>query len=298
MPATRRFRQHRGVVMVVVLFILAILGVLMLEINLSGQESVRRAAMLLDRAQSRALLKTRESELLLELLTTLWVPGSASGDDRNGFSARWRFDGQPFVVRETTVRLQDVAGLLVMPQPGFTSTLPMVERLLGKIGVDSQRSAAIIRYLSGRMEGVDRVPLQELAELAGVDKLTEAEVDKLRQVATLYRLSTFNPFTAPPVVLELLYQGSQLEGLVALRDAGTGSASAFEKIIGNVDLNGFQFSPGPAFQMDIEVLGATGSFGAAGIVVVDPYAPEPVTWWFRRGISPAVPQSVVAVTSQ
>ena len=56
--ALAKHDKNRGVVMVVVLFILAILGVLLLEVSRSGQEELARASLLLERTQARLDVRT------------------------------------------------------------------------------------------------------------------------------------------------------------------------------------------------------------------------------------------------
>jgi hypothetical protein len=189
------------------------------------------------------------------------------------------------VVERATIRIQDISGQFGMPQPGFNSKWPLLEKLLLQIGVDTTRAAATITYLRDIQSGADGVPLQDLSELVGRGRLTIDEVDRLRRVATLYPTNVFNPSTASPEVLSVLYLGSRLEGVLALRREGALSAASFGKIVEDFDPEFTVFSAGPAFQIAIHVAGTVSGYGSHGIVEVDPYGAEPVAWWDRHGLS-------------
>lgn len=270
--------------MVVVLFILAILGVLLLEVSRSGQEEIARASLLLERTQARLAVRTHESELLLSLLTNPWIEASTTAEATDPYAKVWRFDGKPFTVDRATIRIQDVSGQFGMPQPGFNSW-SVFENLLLQIGVDPSRAAATVAYLRDVQSGPDGVLLQDLSELVGRSRLTIDEVERLRRVATLYRTNTFNPASAPAEVLSVYYSGSRLEGVLALRREGDLTSAAFEKVVGDVDAEFTVFAPGPAFQIEIEVAGAVARYGSQGIVEVAPLAVEPVAWWDRHGLA-------------
>jgi hypothetical protein len=283
--ALAKHDKNRGVVMVVVLFILAILGVLLLEVSRSGQEELARASLLLERTQARLDVRTHESELLLSLLTNPWIAGSPSAKTVDPYAKVWRFDGEPFVVERATIRIQDVSGQFGMPQPGFNSKWPLLEKLLQNIGIDATRAAATVAYLRDIQAGPDGVPLQDLSELIGRGRLTIDDVDRLRRVATLYPTNTFNPSTASAEVLSVLYGGSRLEGVLALRRGEGLSATSFGKVVEDFDPEFTVFSAGPAFQIAIEVAGTVAGYGSQGIVELDAYGSEPVAWWDRYGLS-------------
>jgi hypothetical protein len=284
LPANAR---SRGVVMVVVLFILAILGVLLLEVSRSGKEELVRASMLLERTEARLQTRTHETELILSLLTNPLLEASESGQTENPYAKAWRFDGKPFTVGDATIRIQDISGQLGMPQPGFSAKLPLVESLLVQIGVDATRAAATTEFLRDVQSGPDGAPLQDLSELIGPGRLTIDEVDRLRWVATLYPTSSFNPATAPPEVLSVLYSGPPLDGLLALRREGQLSPASFEKVVSDFDPEFIRFSPGRAFTVEISVDRSSVRHGTQGVLEVDAYASEPVTWWARFGLSAA-----------
>lgn len=281
----QKSRHHRGVVMAVVLFILAALSVMMLVVSKSGREQVGRADLLMERMNARLEVKTRESELLLSLLTQPWIRGESSDELLSApYVKGWRFDGVGFQVSRATIRLQDVAGLFVMPQPGINSPLPMFRRLLLELGVEEGRAEATVDFLQALQSPPKELPLQDFSQLLGPGRLTMDELERLRGVATLYPVTTFNPASAPVEVLSILYDGSRLQGLLSLRENDDLTAPNFEKVMGDYDAESMRFSPGPTFLLVIEAGGLVARYGAEGVVTVDPYAPEPIKWWSRRGL--------------
>lgn len=273
--------SQNGVVIFVVLATLAILGILCLQTALNARDQINRARTLVERAEANLALRSAEAEVSLALLTRPWVVGRINGGDC--CSAYWNFEGKPFRAAGVEVELQDLSGMFVMPQPGYNSAIGMLETLLDRLGVDHQRATSITNQLLER-QGVPReLPLQDIGELSALGGgLTRQELFRLRRLATTYPLTNFNPATSPPEVLGLIYRGSALEAVLALRSRGeltAGSLAAVTRGDGS-DLSGF--GAGPAFRITIRAKRGDVQVARESVRVFDAYGAIPIRLWSMR----------------
>lgn len=271
---TRLRSKQEGVVLLVVLSILATIGLLLLQVALRSREEVAKAQMLLDRTEAMARLRTEQARLELALLTNQWVAGNSSSLDAR--AQRWSFDGTPFEVDGTEIRIQDEGGLFVMPRPGYNASLATVPTLLSNLGIDRVRAAITIDRLTERIKPPQQIALQELGELMGAEGLTRAELERLRAVTTLYPVQRFNFVTAPKIVLESAYAGSSRDAMLALRSNGGLNPTNVSKVIGDVDPDLVAFFAGPVFRVTLRAKVGSVTLAKESIIEVDPYLPEPI----------------------
>jgi hypothetical protein len=244
--------RQRGVALVLVLAVTGVLALLILQVGLTARQQVAQAQQLGNRAEAQLRLHSREAALLYSLLTRERNadPREAAGD--NPYTARWNFRGEPFEVDGSTVRIQDMAGLLPMPIPGASTG--DFAALLVAIGIDRQRAEQAARALRESFLGSDRVPLQSLEELGVIAGLSSAEIDQLEDVATLYPVTALNPGTASEEVLAVKYTGTALEGVIAVRRQGALDERRLQSLTGDLlDDTMTTFLVGPGFRLDITI---------------------------------------------
>lgn len=268
----------RGAVLVMVLMVTMVVALISLQIALNAKEHVRRSQVLRDRAEATLQMRSIESRLQFEMLTNNWVLIT----ERDG-TPSWRglnVVGRPFDELGVSVVLQDLSGFFAMPQPGRTG--PDLALLFRDVGIDPLKADKAAERLLEWQRKADGAPLQDLADLIPQTGLDIQDVEKLRQVATVYPLTAFNPLTAPLVVLNRVYSGLDLDNLVRLSQANALTRMSVVKAVPSIDEEFTVFSPGPAFRFDMESTFGSAAVGREAVFVFDPYANEPVTIWSVR----------------
>lgn len=245
-------RPTRGVALVLVLAVTGVLALLIVQIGLNQRSHVAQAQRLLDRSEASLKLYSVENAVLYSMLTRERNanPVDIAGD--NPFAKSWNFSGAPFEVGGNTIRLQDLGGLFALPLPGESTE--ELRKLLIALGFNSTRASEICESLERAMSDHMLSPLQSLKELAVIARLSQSEVDKIADVSTIYPVSSFNPQTAPDVVLATRYPGLAVEGLRAARRTTVLDGARVSQITGEpVDELLVNFLVGPGFRIDVTV---------------------------------------------
>ena len=268
----------RGAVLVLVLMITTIVAMIALQLALNAKEHVRRVQILRDRAEAILQMRSIESRLQFEMLTSNWV----SITERNGTPSFQGLNlvGRAFESSGVSVVMQDLSGLSVMPQPGRSAK--DLALLFRDVGIEPRKAESAAQRLAERQRELDAPPLQDLSDLIAQAGLDASDVDKLRPVATVYPLTSFNPLTAPVAVLRRVYSGLDLDNLMQLRKANALTSASTVKALSSIDEEFTVFSPGPAFWVDMESTFGSASAGKESIFVFDPYVDQPVTIWSVR----------------
>lgn len=251
-PSPQRPKTQNGVVVLIVLSILAVIGILLLQVSLNARDELARAQALVDRAEGALRLREAEADLAMALVTLPWRGGDETRSG-NPLARVWRFDGQAFEVGDVTLNLQDVNGLFVIPQPGYTAGLVSMPRLLMNVGVNPARAEGAVKRLAKQLEGPGGWPVRDVGELVSGEGLDRREVERVRAVLTVSPRARFNPATASPAVLSALFSGPVGEALVALRRQGELSEAAANKVLVNVDPELTVFAAGPAVRVTLSV---------------------------------------------
>lgn len=280
-------RQTRGAALILVLLIIGILGLLSLQMGLSAKRNVAIADRLQARTEALLRLKSSETALVFSLLTEPWVAPN-DGPSENPYAARWNFRGEPFEVDGVRYAMQDVKGLLVLPQSS-DSTLAF-ERLLRHIGIESGRVRRIVDALHaeqdpgfrGREAGDRPVPWQSLDELRGLGGLTNDEFERLRPFLSIYPTADFNPATAPAAVLATRFDENIVETLIAMQARNELDTDAFRRVTGLSDDDFTVLYPGPALRIATERVEQDFRLTRETTLVLRPYENEPVQTWGRR----------------
>lgn len=272
-------RQQRGVALILVLMVTGVLALLLLQIGLTAREHTARAQRLLERADADFKLRSINAELMFAMATESWGV-DPNRPPQGPYAQNWNFRGQPFTVNAATIVLQDLAGLIPLPQPG--SGAAGLALILKNVGVPIDRARAAAAALERVQAPPDFIPLQDLHELSLISDLTPEEISRLRQLATLYPTMTFNPATAPAVSLAVRFSGSALQGLEALRERGELDEPGFFSVTGLGGDEFVSFFPGPGFRITTRVSLGVSEAAEELTLTVDPYATDPFVVWSRR----------------
>jgi hypothetical protein len=272
-------KTQGGVALILVLMITGALGLLMLQIGLSAKQHAAQAQSLLDRSEADLALHSANSVVLFELVTQPWAerPNSVvNTDERIG----WNFSGEPFQLAGATVTIQDLSGLIPLPQPG--QDVGAFYRILAAVGIDGSRAKSAVDGLSELQAAPEYVPLQHLSELRAIARLSESEIRSISQIATLFPVRVFNPSTAPVGALAARHSGSLRDGLIDLRSRGALGEQQYFGLVGDALDDSVIFYPGPGFTISTKIERGSTLAEEELTLAIDPYSSEPFSIWSRK----------------
>jgi len=291
-------RRQRGVALVQVLLVTAIIMLLVMQLSLTAAEQVRRAQALQDRSEAALYLHSREVALLYTLLTESLLPSPGSG---NPYAASWNFHGESFIVDGLEITLQDQSGLMTFPVSGVTD----FKKLLTVLGLGPTRAREVAERLAhwigislpggGRPGGAmmragSADPVQYFSELRLLAGMDEPLYGKLAELMTLYPTPGFNPLTAPAALLRMRMPESTSRAVLDARRKGELDQNRLWQLarIG-ADESILSFT-GPGVGMRI-----TGEYRGVAlqrhlIVGVQPYRAQPLALWSRERFASGIPK--------
>lgn len=283
---------QQGVALIVVLMLVAVLGLLMLQLSLTAKANTARAQNLLDRTRAELGAQSALAELTFSLLTNNWViqnqadTVSAADELVEAYPARWNFRGESFSVGNTVIQIQDLSGLLPVPLPG--QSMATLASALRQTGVEPDRADRAARVIEAMQREEGGLPLQDFSELTNLAGIQAFEIERLRSVMTLAPVVNFNPDTAPNDALAVRFSGSLLDGLLALRASDTLNNLSYAAVIGSGGDEFVVFYPGPALSVSVSVRAGDAMARVTSSLLVRPYEFEPLLPWSLRRQSLAV----------
>lgn len=290
--------QQQGVALIQVLFVTAIILLLVMQLSLTAREQVRRAQALQARSEAELFLQSRESALLYTLLTEPLFPDRKSV---NPYVANWNFFGQPFVVDDLVIRLQDQSGLMRMPVNSATE----LEELIEILGYGPREARHIRTQVDnwlgfssrGSSPGSSASPeagtggaIQYFGELRLLDGIDETLYRQLAELMTLFPTPGFNPLTAPAPLLRLRMSRDAADAVLRARARGELDQDRLWDIarVGADETTLAYPGPGIAIELAGDYQGV--ALNRRLMIRVDPYDPEPLSVWSRERFPSGVPK--------
>ena len=291
-------RRQRGVALVQVLLVTAIIILLVMQLSLTAAEQVRRAQALQDRSEAALYLHSREVALFYTMLTESLLPSPGSG---NPYAASWNFHGEPFVVDGLEITLQDQSGLMRFPLSGVTD----FEKLLTVLGLGLMRAREIAEGLAhwlgitlsggGRpadamMRGDRGDAMQYFGELRFLAGMDEPLYGKLAELMTMYPTPGFNPLTAPAALLRMRMPESMFRAVLDARRKDELDRNRLWQLarIG-ADESILPFTgPGIGVRLEGEYHGV--ALRRQLIMGVRPYQAQPLALWSHERFASGIPK--------
>jgi general secretion pathway protein K len=235
-------RGQRGIVLVVVLWVLALLGIVAASFLRETRVETRVTRNLVENAKAEALADAGVQRAILGLLDP---------DDARA----WRTDGTPyeFSLGEGTIRvtLQDEAGKIDLNYAPDEILLGLFEaaglsagdavRLVDAVAdfrdPDNQRRPAGAEdadYMaSGLAHGAKNAPFETVDELLQVLGMTREVYDRVAPYVTAHSPGRIDPTKAPPLVRQVLrrVQSTQPDQMLAARRDNAGAALSRPRIV-------------------------------------------------------------------
>lgn len=213
-----RLSHIRGVALIQVLLITALLLLLMIQLTKDGQRQVAVAQQWQDKSQALLLLEDAKELLLFELLTR-----ERTTSDESAVTRRWNFFGNPFYLANgVRVRIYDEGSL-----PSLFYSSDIIERMLVKQGVSAEDARASVQALmlwQGANESIPvpagwrGKPIQFFGELDFIPGVNAGLIP--RHLVTSQPVKYFNPLMAPRELLAALLPDDRLNALISAREQG------------------------------------------------------------------------------
>lgn len=278
----------KGVALVQVLFITAILSIMALHFTLTSRQQVNIATTMQDKVTAELLLVSWKNELLYSLLTQPVSYIDNNYPVSNLIAQHWNFHGKPFSpAKHVEVKIQDVYGMLSLATPGMQDEL---NQLLQHAAINDNEAKRIIDKLQ-RWQGFDsniyqprytqngrNIFMQSLSEFKLISGITGQQFDKLATAVVALPNVTFNPLTAPDIRLEALLPPDVAAQVIQLRQSGQLDAASYIALTGVSDYESLAFVPGQRFILELTVTYGTSVAKQRFICYIRPENQFPLIW--------------------
>ncbi|KAF7775484.1 general secretion pathway protein K [Pseudoalteromonas citrea] len=227
--------NSRGIALIQVLIITAVLMLLAIFIQQSIKQQIQVVSSINEKLSLRLVLENAEAEVFKALLSSNRYQDTTSS---NPVVRNWNFYGKPFSVDITTVKLQDVSGLINLNYINRT----FLERFLALEIDEPKRTTQLIDAILDwkdaddlrRLNGAEKSDYKEgiipsndyMQHVKELDAILEHvnvrfKSERVYNELTVERLAGFNPLNAPSRVLAAFLQDeSRLTQVIAARNNG------------------------------------------------------------------------------
>lgn len=277
----RRIHRSKGIALLQVLLISAIITVLALYLTLTAQQQISVAQLAADKATAELHLRSTESEALFNLLTR----EESTDNQELALPDGYNFYNTPFKVgKYAQVSLQDVSGLIDIHYPDET----LLSNTIKNLGFDGNQAAIVVDSLLdwqdsdslSRLNGAERVDyelgprnrlISSYSELKLVKGFTPELWDKLRPLLSSVRAKYFNPMVSPEPILKA-YLNRDVSDVLELRAANKLTRSEFSQLTGEYEKEGLIFSHSNFYLLNITIEYNDVRIEKQRRIKLDPYA--------------------------
>jgi len=299
MIVSRRPYQQKGIALIQVLLITAVLSILALYLSSTAKDQVKMAQWADDKALALIAVQSAEAQLFFNLLTESKVQ-SQENNLTDNIPSRWNFFANPFKVSEqVTTKIQDQSALIHahFPDPNLLKSLlafqglPIneVSRIYDNL-LDWQDLDNIPRNSGDELlstpTAIRNGAVPDLHDFSFVPKITADLQQSLLKNTTLYSKGFFNAMDAPEELLAAITSVEQAKQIVQLREAGQLSNVQFSQLSGIVENEKVLFYPSNILAIEFE--GKVGMSVVRKQITVEltPYANQyqtPINIFSNRG---------------
>lgn len=284
---------NRGVALVQVLLLTAILMTVLMSAHIQARRHVRTAELAIDRALTMAELQTRESELLFAFLTE---NRKQQADSTSELVRNWNFLNVPFQVTEgsidSQISIQDQAALVALNSP--QSLLPVLILLTADKAKAEQIVAAIEDWQDQddipRFGGAEQKsypptvqvpngPIQHVKELLSIKGMTPELYQQLAPLVTLFPKRFQNLYAMDSVLLKAYIDPVRVEQILSERQQGKLTPERFAELSGIEQDEFISFAAGNGLRVRFTVFGNDVKLSRQFSVTLNPSADDPVELW-------------------
>lgn len=263
----KTFNKNRGVALIQVLILSAILSVIAIQFSLTSRNQVAIAQDFNSRLEAEVLLRTYKSKVLY----TLFKYDSSQLSDKNVDGIKWNLRNQPIKMSESVeLKIQALAGKLSL----ITTPEHYWEKLLTSLNVPQEQHSTIIQSLIdwidvneqslldgaeqssyvGTLKGLPRNgPMQHISELQFVNGITLKLYNQLLPLVTHYPVGSFNPALAPPDLINALFPNDIATLIIQEQELASFTENSWLQIAGGQSTDFIDLHPKSTFSVNITV---------------------------------------------
>jgi general secretion pathway protein K len=277
--------KQRGIALIQVLLITAILTVFALYLTQSARQQAKIAFLAKNRALAEVINHSSHSEIVFELLTNQHSMLSNAGTS-NTVVNKWNFYGKPFALNKyASIFMQDQAGLLNL-QYLFAG---MFTQFLTTNGVELSRADQIVDRLLDwqdadimpRANGVESPKnpgmirngkIADIKEIEHIIELSPFEKELIYKNSTIFYVGDLNPMTSPFELLSSLSSKSAAQQIDKMRDNNELTISSFQDITGIGYSDAIRFYPSNTLAIKYKATINNVSLVRELVISLSPYA--------------------------
>ena len=280
-------KTQRGIALFQVLLLSTILTVLLLSLQHRAREDVRLAQAVQEFAEASVLLQSAESKVFQVLLTQdLFELGQRTVTPYQAYN----FYGEPFLLDNVEVEIQDTSGLISATAPGADMLIAMARSMFGtpETGlalfatlrdwqdIDQQKVARGAEQSDYPSEvKVRNSGLQFIEELQRLKGVTPQIYSAFRPWLTLYMPDT-NLNNQPEALWRMYLPEQKVKQLVELRNRGQLTPTLFQTLTG-IQFTEFEgFGYGPVFKIRFTAIHGNVKLAKEVVVKINPSLPDPI----------------------
>lgn len=280
--------KHRGIALVQVLLLTAVLVLMMISVQQEARQQVKSAVQAKERAKAILELNSVEAELIFALLTER---RRTKADAVNPIVRQWNFFNHPFTTGSATVAIEDVTTMVSVTSP------VSFEKLVAKLTGDVQKAQMIVAALKdwqdidddtsfGGAEQADYLnlsirngPIQTESELRFLKHIDSELYCLLRPHITTAPRRYTNYFLMPAERQKFFVDLNNASKIAELRLAGNLTNDQFEMLSG-IPFGEFQsYSASQTVRLSFTVMVNSVKLSRLLTLTINPNAAEPVKVW-------------------
>lgn len=279
----------RGIALIQVLFLSAILMVMLLSVIHQSQRHIKSAELLLQRAEASLTLNTLQAETEFALLTQHKI---ADSKNELELAKKWNFHNLPVFLGDNSIQIQDLSGL------GSIFHVELVLHLLSEHGVSTDNLQIIAMglkdivnagggvplYLKKHIEiqsdsSIRNTPLQLIDELQFYPGVTSNMLEQIRPLLTAFPVTQYNYLNMPAKILAFYLQPLELQAVLDARTAGRLTANTFADLTGRSYDQSYGTSVGRGLRLRFTASTKDVKLRRQTDIVLNPYSSQPLTYW-------------------
>ena len=287
---------QKGIALIQVLLITAILSVLVLYFTQTSRQQVALAIYADVKAKAAIHLENSKNNIVFALLT----------DDRNQTKnisldkkLKWNFYGKPFAIdNSTTATIQDISGLL----PIHFLDRELFLKILISNGIELNRATHVYNLIMDWQDYDTITSMNEneeskygytarngyildITDLSYIDELTQQELEIINQSYSVFYPGFFNPTLAPDPLLKSILTEAQFQQILSMRDGDLVNNEIFTQVTGIKEAEDLFFAPSNLIKLQLNYFKDDTKLDKTWIIQLDPYAVSqtPVNFLHIRG---------------
>ncbi|MDT0602813.1 type II secretion system protein GspK [Thalassotalea castellviae] len=255
-----KFSYYKGIALIQVLLITAILSVLALYLTQTAKTQLKQAQWANDKTQALVGVNNAESLLMFHLLTNkrkmeaINTTNPYNGDFSHPTFAGINYYNTPFYLADVEIAIQDQSGLIQLHYPKVEILKQLlatkvdaplviegiVDSLLDWQDIDSiQRPNGNETSVNGYVIRNGAMP--SVTDILNINNIEKSIKQLIIKNSTIYQAGAFSPYNTTPDILSALVGEATMQEVVSLRGTNQMTLARFKELTGIVETDNQYF---------------------------------------------------------